>query len=54
MPTRAREAALRHRTVNHPRSREASAIRDDPAKICVEARNLNTSTRQRATQPPAI
>lgn len=46
--------APRHGTVNHPRSRAAAAIRDeDPAKVCVEARNLNTSTVWQEVVPGA-
>ncbi|SHN27381.1 lytic polysaccharide monooxygenase auxiliary activity family 9 protein [Actinacidiphila paucisporea] len=48
------DAAPRHGTVNHPRSRAAAAIRDeDSSKICVEARNLNTSTVWQEVTPGA-
>ncbi|MFD9380832.1 lytic polysaccharide monooxygenase auxiliary activity family 9 protein [Streptomyces sp. NPDC059999] len=44
----------RHGTVNHPRSRAAVAIRDeDPARICAEARRLNTSSVWQEVTPGA-
>lgn len=46
--------APRHGTVDRPRSRAAAVIRDnDPAPICVQARNLNTSTDWQAVLPGA-
>ncbi|MFG2716370.1 lytic polysaccharide monooxygenase [Streptomyces goshikiensis] len=51
---KSRDTAPQHGTVNHPRSRAAAAIRDeDPAKVCVEARNLNTSTVWQEVVPGA-
>ncbi|MBH0777759.1 lytic polysaccharide monooxygenase auxiliary activity family 9 protein [Nocardia bovistercoris] len=48
------DAAPRHGTMNHPRSRAAAAIRDqDPASICAEARRQNTSTTWQEVLPGA-